>query len=89
MIDNKYKNVVTEDENAVVPLSSSSLEEEVVPFLSSSLGEEQNRKPPFWMEDYVNGEGLSGSEADENLTHFALFANTDPMSFEEVVKSED
>ncbi|CAL9004184.1 unnamed protein product, partial [Prunus brigantina] len=57
---------------------------------SSSEGEERvrelrqsrERQPPTWMGDYVSGEGLS-----EDEVHMALVESTDPLHFEEAVKS--
>lgn len=42
------------------------------------------RAPPTWMGDYVSGEGLS---EDEEVVNMALVDSTDPVSFEEAVKS--
>lgn len=44
----------------------------------------RERKAPFWMEDYVSGEGLSEAE-ETNLIMFT--APNDPMFFEEAAKS--
>ncbi|KAE8726486.1 hypothetical protein F3Y22_tig00006743pilonHSYRG00004 [Hibiscus syriacus] len=41
--------------------------------------------PPFWMRDYVSGEGLS---EEENSSHFVLFATADPVHFVDAVKLE-
>ncbi|CAL2236260.1 unnamed protein product [Prunus armeniaca] len=57
---------------------------------SSSEGEERvrelrqsrERQPPTWMGDYVSGEGLS-----EDEVHMELVESTDPLHFEEAVKS--
>ena len=42
----------------------------------------RERQPPTWMGDYVSCEGLSDDEV-----HMALMVSTDPLCFEEVVKS--
>ena len=42
----------------------------------------RERQPPTWMGDYVSGEGLSDDEV-----HMALMVSTDPLCFEEAVKS--
>lgn len=39
------------------------------------------------MRDYESGQGLSDEEI-ANMTHLALFTDGDPVTFEEVVKSE-
>lgn len=46
--------------------------------------ERRVRQPPVWTRDYVNGEGLS---EEENELNMAMVASTDPLSFEEAVKS--
>lgn len=57
----------------------------------NSANEEDNnegkgrvRQPPIWMRDYVSGEGLS---EEENEINMAVVASTDPVHFEEAVKS--
>lgn len=47
-------------------------------------GEGRVRQPPIWMRDYVSGEGLS---EEENEINMAVVTSTDPMHFEEAVKS--
>lgn len=44
--------------------------------------EKRIRQPAMWMSDYVSGEGLSEDEAN-----MALMVSTDPLYFEEAVKS--
>ena len=46
------------------------------------LRQSRERQPPTWMGDYVSGEGLF-----EDEVHMALVESTDPLYFEEVVKS--
>ncbi|KAJ8646671.1 hypothetical protein MRB53_008419 [Persea americana] len=46
------------------------------------LRQSRERQPPTWMGDYVSGEGLS-----EDEVHMALVESTDPLNFEEAVKS--
>ena len=46
------------------------------------LRQSRERQPPMWMGDYVSGEGLS-----EDEVHMALVLSTDPLNFEEAVKS--
>lgn len=43
------------------------------------------RRPPVWMSDYVSGDSLS---EEEGMVHLALFAEFDPINYEEAVKSE-
>lgn len=47
---------------------------------------ERVRKSPIWMNDYVSGEGLS---EEENEVNMALVVSTDPISYEEAVKSSN
>lgn len=42
------------------------------------------RQPPIWMREYVSGEGLS---EEENEVNMALVVSSDPLCFEEAVKS--
>lgn len=61
----------------------------VIPTGSSSIVPVRDRRAPVWMSDYVTG---SGNEEEDEQIHsalFALFAGSDPVSFEEAVKSED
>jgi len=44
----------------------------------------REKKTPVWMNEYVSGEGIS-----EDKGHMALMVSTDPLSYEEVVKSEN
>ena len=46
------------------------------------LRQSRERQPPTWMGDYVSGEGLFKDEV-----HMALVLSTDPLNFEEAVKS--
>ncbi|TXG65900.1 hypothetical protein EZV62_007175 [Acer yangbiense] len=46
------------------------------------LRQSRERQPPTWMGDYVCGEGLF-----EDEVHMALVVSTDPLCFEEAVKS--
>jgi len=62
-------------------LSSDSLAEASSP----SSDEGRSRHPPTWMRDYVTGEGLS---EEDNEAHLAIFAATDPIHFEDALKSE-
>jgi hypothetical protein len=48
------------------------------------LRQSRERQPPTWMGDYVSGEGLF-----EDEVHMALMVSTDPLYFEEAVKSEN
>jgi hypothetical protein len=48
------------------------------------LRQSRDRQPPTWMGDYVSGEGLF-----EDEVHMALVVSTDPLYFEEAVKSEN
>jgi hypothetical protein len=48
------------------------------------LRQPRERQPPTWMSDYVSGEGLF-----EDEVHMALVVSTDPLYFEEAVKSEN
>ncbi|CAL2257014.1 unnamed protein product [Prunus armeniaca] len=43
------------------------------------------RRPPAWMRNYVSGDSLS---EEEGMAHLALFAEFDPITYEEAVKSE-
>ena len=52
---------------------------------SPSSNEGMNRRPPIWMRDYETGEGIS---EEDNKAHLAMFATTDPIHFEDAVKSE-
>ena len=52
---------------------------------SPSSNEGMNRRPPIWMRDYETGEGIS---EEDNKAHSAMFATTDPIHFEDTVKSE-
>lgn len=47
-------------------------------------GEGRVRESRIWMRDYVSGEGLS---EEENEIDMAMVASTDPVCFEEAVKS--
>ncbi|KAF8404908.1 hypothetical protein HHK36_009803 [Tetracentron sinense] len=47
------------------------------------LRQSRERQPPTWMGDYVSGEGLF-----EDEVHMALVESTDPLYFEEAVKSD-
>lgn len=42
------------------------------------------RKRPVWMTDYVSGDELSD---DDNVAHHALFADSDPVLFEDAVNN--
>ena len=44
---------------------------------------QRTRKRPAWMTDYVSGDELSD---DDSLAHFALFADCDPVTFQDAVK---
>ena len=55
--------------------------------VDNSPPEGRTRRPPAWMSDYETGQGLSDEER-VNITHLALFTNSDPMTYEEAVKSE-
>ena len=46
--------------------------------------ERRERAAPFWMKDYVSGEGLSEEEGESNLLMFT--ALNDPVYFEEAVE---
>ena len=46
------------------------------------LRQSRERQPPMWMGDYVSGEGLF-----EDEVHMALVVSTNPLNFEEAVKS--
>ena len=46
------------------------------------LRQSNERRPPTWMGDYVSGEGMS-----EDEVNMALVVPTDPLYFEEAVKS--
>lgn len=47
-------------------------------------GEGRVREPRIWMRDYVSGEELS---EEENVIDMAMVASTDPVCFEDAVKS--
>ena len=59
--------------------SASALNEELPPSASSTQDQRQ-RKRPSWMIDYVSGDELSD---DDTTTHFSLFADCNPMAFED------
>ncbi|MCH84804.1 hypothetical protein A2U01_0005641, partial [Trifolium medium] len=42
------------------------------------------RRKPGWMDDYTSGEEFS---EEETLAHFALLAGSDPIAFDEAIKS--
>lgn len=44
----------------------------------------RTRRAPGWLTDYVTGEELIN---EENGVHFALFIDSDPITFDEAVKS--
>ena len=69
--------IEAEEEN----FSSYSLTKESSP----SSNEGRNRRPPVLMRDYATGEGLSEKDIKAYL---AMFAATDPIHFEDAVKSE-
>ena len=69
--------IEAEEEN----FSSYSLTKESSP----SSNEGRNRRPPVWMRDSATGEGLSEKDIKAYL---AMFAATDPIHFEDAVKSE-
>jgi len=51
--------------------------------------EERKRRPPRWMRDYVTGEGLSEESEEEDASiNSIMFASTDLLYFEEVVKHD-
>ena len=58
--------------------------EEDGPPNETSEGEERVRQPLGWMNDYVSREGLGLSEDEANM---ALAVSTDPLFFEDAVKS--
>lgn len=82
--DGEDKERVSENENEEI------MNEEVREIGDGSDGEERmtemiqprERRPPGWMDDYASGEGLSDDEAN-----MALLVSTDPLYFEEAVKS--
>lgn len=41
------------------------------------------RKQPTWMIDYISRDDLSD---DDQIVHFALFANYDPLVFQKAIK---
>jgi hypothetical protein len=47
----------------------------------------RTRRPPVWMQDYASGQYFSDEET-ANMTLLALLSDSDPMTFEEAVKSE-
>lgn len=51
---------------------------------ASSENEPRLRKRPAWMIDYVSGDDLS--DDDDQIAHFALFADCDPLTFQEAIK---
>lgn len=57
---------------------------------SSHSEEGRIRRPPSWMQDYVSGEGISKDEnvTDENSAFLALYIDSEPISYDEAVKSE-
>ena len=59
--------------------------ESLADICSPSLTEERNRRPPVWMRDYTTGEGLS---EEDNEAHLAIHAATDPIHYEDALKSE-
>lgn len=62
-------------------------EENLVANTTSPTTEPRDRRALAWMNEYVSGKGLSEEEEDVQ-THFVLFTNSDPMSFDEAVKDE-
>ena len=50
---------------------------------SSNKG--RNRRPPVWMRDYAKGEDLF---EEDNEAHLAMSTTTDPVNFEDALKSE-
>ena len=52
---------------------------------SPSSNEGRNRRPPIWMRNYEIGEGIS---EEDNEACLAMFATTDPIHFEDDVKSK-
>ncbi|KAK9941415.1 hypothetical protein M0R45_018018 [Rubus argutus] len=54
---------------------------------TSSRPQRTTRKRPAWMIDYVSGDDLSDDDNDA-LVHFALFADCDPVVFEDAVKDK-
>ena len=75
--DESDLNADIEEEN----LSSDSLAD----MSSPSSTEGRNRRPPIWMRDYTTGEGFS---EDDNEAHLTIHAGTDPIHFEDALKSE-
>lgn len=88
---------ILEDILPNVPASESLTEHEAqnsrdlmsnVPASEPSEGQPSNsdaqriRGRPFWMTDYVSGDELSD---DDNVAHHALFADSDPVLFEDAV----
>lgn len=45
---------------------------------------QRSRRRPVWMDDYTSGGELSD---EDTLAHFALLAGSDPISFDEAIKS--
>ena len=80
-----------DNEEAVADLSGNSKEgikhdasNESLEESSTSSNEGRTRRPPIWMRDYESGEGLS---SEEDIAHLAMFANSDPTSYVDAVKS--
>ena len=59
--------------------------ESLVDIFSPSSTKEMNRRPPVWMKDYTTGECLS---EEDNEAHLAIHAATDPIHYEDALKSE-
>jgi hypothetical protein len=45
------------------------------------------RKPPAWLQDYSTGQEFSDEEPG-NTMFLAMLGDSDPMTYEEAVKSE-